>query len=86
MTRLTDGKVIVEIVMNEWENGCYTPDWSHDFFEVGNLTYNDEKDAYIVKDVNYCIEQAKDWRDSKGDFQYDTPNKNNNVLYTIYNI
>ena len=34
----------------------------------------------ILKDVDYCIEQANDWRDSIGDYRDDTPNENNTVF------
>lgn len=59
MTRLTDGKKTVEIEMKKWNGSGYDPDWSEDFFEVGQVPYDEEKEAYIVKDVDYCIEQAR---------------------------
>lgn len=78
--KLTDGKKTVEIRMMIWEGNGYSPDWSLDFFEAGGLPYNDETDTYTVQDVDYCIEQAYDWRDSKGDFQSEEPNENNAVF------
>lgn len=68
MTKLTDGKKTVEITMKMWKYGQYTPDWSNDFFEVGGLEYDEELDAYKVNDVDYCIEQAEDWKNGVGDF------------------
>lgn len=68
MTRLTDGQRTVEITMNEWTGSGYTPDWSNDFFVTGSLPYNAESDAYEVKDVDYCVEQAMDWKKGIGDF------------------
>lgn len=56
MTRLSDGKRVVEITMNEWTGTGYTPDWSNDFFNVGCLPYDEENDYYIVDDIEYCIE------------------------------
>ena len=50
------------------------------FFEAANLPYDEESDAYIVKDVNYCIDQAYDWQNSEGDFAEDKPNENNKVF------
>ena len=80
MTRLTDGKKTVEIEMMVWEGNGYTPDWSNDFFEVGSLEYDEELEAYKVEDVDYCIDQAADWRKSTGDFSGDEPNENNTVF------
>ena len=78
--KITDGKKTVEIKMVIWEGAGYSPDWSMDFFDAGLLEYDSEKDVYIVKDVDYCIEQANDWRDSIGDYRDDTPNENNTVF------
>lgn len=78
--KITDGRKTVEIRMMIWEGSGYSPDWSIDFFNAGSLPYDDEKDTYTVEDVDYCIEQAYDWRDSKGDFSDDTPNENNTVF------
>lgn len=58
----------------------YSPDWSADFFKAGGLAFDAEKGAYIVPDVDYCVEQAEDWRDSRGDFSSDAPNENNRVF------
>lgn len=78
--KITDGKKTVEIRMMVWEDNGYSPDWSMDFFEAGGLKYDDERGAYIVEDVGYCIEQAMDWRDSKGDFSENVPNEDNAVF------
>lgn len=59
MTRLTDGKKTVEIEMKKWNGSGYDPDWSADFFEVGQAPYDEEKEAYVVENVDYCIEQAR---------------------------
>lgn len=71
MTRLTDGKRTVEITITEWNGSGYTPDWSSEFFSVGSLPYDEESDAYVVEDVDYCIEQANDWQNGVGDFLED---------------
>ncbi len=86
MTRLTDGKTVVEITMNEWTGDGYTPDWSHDFFEVGGLEYDEATNTYKVEDVEYCIEQARDWQNAVGDFReyeddVDTSDRNVDVAY-----
>lgn len=78
--RITDGKRTVDIRMVVWEGNGYSPDWSQDFLGAGGLRYDDEREAYIVEDVDYCIEQAMDWRDSKGDFRDDVPDENNRVF------
>lgn len=75
--KLSDGKRTVEIRMVVWEGTGYSPDLSADFFEA---PYDKEKEAYIVKDVDYCIEQAQDWKNSEGDFRDNMPNENNMVF------
>lgn len=65
--KLTDGKRTVEITMQEWDGSQWGPDWSLDFFEAGNLEYNEETNTYTVEDVDYCIEQANDWKYNTGD-------------------
>ena len=61
MARFTDGSRTVEIAMRVWEGTGYSADISDDFFSVGELRYNDETSAYIVDDVDYCIEVAEFW-------------------------
>ena len=68
MTRLYDGNKTVEISMSNWTDNGYTPDWSADFFDVGCLPYIEEIDAYQVKDVDYCVDQAMDWKNNTGDY------------------
>ena len=82
-TRLFDGKKIAEITMTTWNGSGWTPDWSNDFFKVGGLEYDAEQDAYKVKDVDYCIEQAEDWKNSEGDFCDDELNENNEVFVNV---
>lgn len=76
--KLTDGKRIIEIEMRVG-NG---PDWSADFFTAGALQYDETKDAYIVPDLDYCIDQARDWETSQGECADDTPNPDNIVIVT----
>lgn len=71
MTRLTNGTKTIEITLTTWTGNGYEPDWSADFFSVGSLPYNDELDAYVVDDVDYCVEQANDWASAIGDFRDD---------------
>ena len=59
--KITDSKRTVEIRMMVWENNNYSPDWSNDFFDAGLLNYDEDIDAYIVDDVDYCIDQAQEW-------------------------
>ena len=87
MTRLYDGNKTVEISMNNWTDNGYTPDWSADFFEVGCLPYNEEIDAYQVKDVDYCTVQALDWKNNTGDYiDYDADPEevDNRTVYIEY--
>ena len=73
MTKLYDDHKQVTIQMFEYDNRDNTrrPDWENDFFNVGSLDYDEERDAYKVYDVDYCIEQAKDWETSTGDYAMD---------------
>ena len=66
--KLTDGKKAVEIRMQVWNGSGYDPDWSRDFFEAGGLPTDDATGASVVDDVDYCIEQAQDWADKRGDY------------------
>lgn len=75
MIILTDGKKTVSVEMVEWDGGSYSPDWSADFFEVGSLPkrYIDglpggQDCAYIVPDVDYCIDQANDCANYRGEY------------------
>lgn len=73
MTRLKDRKTgkVVEIEMKTWQDdqNQYTEDWSNDFFEVGALEHDEEDDfLYLVDDVDYCIAEAKDWENARGDY------------------
>lgn len=80
--KLYDGKKMVNIEMNNWTDNGYTPDWSIDFFEAGSLEYNEDMEAYLVEDVDYCIEQAMDWKNADGDFyepDADTTDRNVDV-------
>jgi len=58
--RLTDKKRVVDVEIREWDPSRYGygPDWAEDFFDAATLPYNDELDAYEVKDVDYCIHMA----------------------------
>lgn len=73
MTKLFDETRTVEITMREWDNRYNEVglDWSRDFFEVGTLEYDEERDAYRVNDVAYCVECAEDWANATGDFSDD---------------
>ncbi len=85
MVKLIDNDKAVEISIREWdeENTQYGPDWSSDFFEVGSLKpLDDTEEAYIVYDVDYCIEQANDMVAGIGDFAADGPQPNQVVDVT----
>lgn len=69
--KITDGKKIAEITMQEFDGNRWGLDWSMDFFNAGKLPYDEETDTYTVEDVNYCIEQANDWEMCEGDFSDD---------------
>lgn len=73
-TILTDGNKTAEIIMHTWDGTQYGPDFSDDFFIVGGLpeTFIFDRVAYMVDDVEYCIEQARDWEAKRGDYFYDS--------------
>lgn len=80
MTRLTDGKKIAEITMRRWDGSRYGEDISGEFF--GGLTYSQDDDALLCDDLDYCIEQAQDWYDGRGDFA-DEPAKDDGYVLDI---
>ena len=87
MVVLVDKNKAVEISIREWdeENSQYGPDWAADFFEVGYLKHveNEELElAYVVDDVDYCIEQANDMVAGEGDFAAYGPQPNQFVDVT----
>lgn len=71
MSRYTDGKRTVEITMQVWDGNQWGPTWEYDFFDDGSLPYDAEKDAHVVRDVDYLIEQATDWQMGIGDYKDD---------------
>lgn len=71
MSIYTDGKRTVEIKMQVWDGTQWGPRWEMDFFENGCLPYDEDKNAYVVDDVDYLIEQANDWQQGIGDYQDD---------------
>lgn len=58
--KMTDGKRTIDIRMKVWNGSGYDPDWSIDFFDAGSLPRN-EDGVYVVDDVDYCIDQAREW-------------------------
>ncbi len=72
-TILTDGNKTVKLTMHEWDevDSRYLPAFEHDFFDVGCLDTVEMENgalAYKVNDVEYCIEQAMDWKYGQQDF------------------
>ena len=65
--KITDGNRTVEIRMMVWQGTGYSPDWSNDFFDAGLLSFDEEAEAYIVDDVDYCILAAQEWADESED-------------------
>lgn len=71
MIKLKDNVRTIEITMQEYRFDQLRPDWAADFFDVGCLPYNEDHEAYVVNDVEYCIDMALDWKHARGDFQED---------------
>lgn len=85
MIRLIDNNKAVKISIREWddESSQYGPDWAADFFGAGGLkTVEDPELAYIVDDVDYCIEQADDMVAGEGDYSNCDPQPNQFVDVT----
>lgn len=87
MIRLIDNNKAVEISIRGWdeENSQYGPDQSADFFEIGGLeTVSEPEFAYIVDDVDYCIDycigQTLDMAAGRGDYSYCEPQPRLKVL------
>lgn len=70
--KFTDGKrkVEIEILARNHPNENYY-DWTADFYNIGGLEYDAAEEQYKVNDIEYLIEQAKDWKEKRGDFLYD---------------
>lgn len=75
MTIFNDAARTIEIVIRTWDeaNGRWSPDWSDDFYQAA---------AKDVPDVQYCIDQARDMRDGKGDYSADGPQADVDVTVT----
>lgn len=56
--KITDGKKTVDIRIMRWNGSGYDPDWSADYFGAGALAYDEDLGAYIVDDVDYCVDMA----------------------------
>ena len=54
--KFTDGKKIVDITITDNNSGT---DVTADLMEVGYILYNEDVRAYMVSDVDYCIDFAK---------------------------
>lgn len=66
--KMTDGKKLVEATMKIWNGSGYGPDWANEFFETAGLEFDSEVDAFMVNDVDYCIEQMEDWKNCTNDY------------------
>ena len=76
--RMTDGKRTVEITIQHWNGSGYSPDWSLDYFNAGEVPYDEETETFIVQSVDYCIDMATDWRDP--DSPYYTEDEDGNPI------
>ena len=73
----------VRITMKMWDYCEWSPDFSNDFFNAGTLPTETDDDGdicYIVPDVLYCIEQAQDWENNRGDYADDEEDPNNKAV------
>lgn len=75
MTIFNDKHRTVEISIRTWDEtrGQWSPDWSGDFYDAV---------AKDVTDVQYCIDQATDMRDGKGDYADGDPHPDVAVTVT----
>ena len=64
--------------MLDENTGC---SWENDFFEVGQLPYNEELSAYRVEDVDYLVDYATSYADgTNGDIEYPVDDDGNVIL------
>ena len=71
MTRFFDSEHFVEISMCTWQGNGFSPDFSADFYSVGGLQYDAEREAYRVDDISCLLDAAEDWKKGVGDFRVD---------------
>lgn len=86
MTKFYDGKKILSITMLDDRTETT---FEHEFFEVGQLPYNMELDAFKVEDVDYLIDYATTYANgTNNDFEYQYDEDGNmldtsSVWYTV---
>lgn len=66
--RFTDRERIAEITMRTWDGESWGQDFSADILTDGKAAYVEALDAYLVNDLDYVIDYAKDWKAGTGDF------------------
>ena len=83
MIRLTDGYATVSVEMKTWDehNQRYTPDRAPEFFDVGGLPIDPSTQAYMVEDVNHCLDQARDSMLHMGDYYDGFPGTPGDTLF-----
>lgn len=86
MTKFYDGKKILNITMLDDQTET---SFEHEFFEVGQLPYDMELDAFKVKNVDYLIDVAVTYANgTNNDFEYQYDEDGNllnspRVSYTV---
>ena len=86
MTKFYDGKKILNITMLDDQTET---SFEHEFFEVGQLPYDMELDAFKVKNVDYLIDVAVTYANgTNNDFEYNYDEDGNlldspRVSYTV---
>ena len=48
--------------------GINSVNWEASFFNVGSLPFNEETDTYEVEDIDYLLEQVRDYCHHDGDY------------------
>lgn len=67
--RFTDRERVAEITMRTWDGESWGQDFSADILTDGKAAYDEALDAYLVNDLDYVIDYAKDWQAGTGDFR-----------------
>ena len=81
MENFFDGNKMVSIDMIDNRSGC---SFENDFFEVGQLHYEEERNAFRVDDVDYLIDYATSYADgTNSDFEYPVDEDGNIILPDI---
>ena len=70
MTRLTNGKQLIEVYMGNWTDGSgWGPDLTGELLGPAYERYDDEHDAILIDgSIDIFIDWARDWENGKDEW------------------